>query len=647
MDSSGQNESTMDRAPEIPRVRFSIRWKIILPFIFLALALGLGVVFLVNRQLGQADEVRFLRQLRDSGQQATDEVVRIEERLLEVQRTIANTQGVPEALALLQAERLRNIILQTVVNTDTDVAVILDREGTSLLAIRKRQPDAPVGEYTTLRGEGYYQDWPFVQTILSGSVARAGGIPEKQAGMQSIVSGEAEYPVFFIGGPMIDEQGTVFGAVLIGRYLDNIITDMAQVAGAHMSVYNSMSGEVIATDFNEDELGGPTGLFLVPSLVDAARDPEGEREPYRTVQIAGKAYGEVLTPFTVRNGELELGILGVSLLGGAESDVIAQQYQEQARTLILFGALALVLVVGTGMLVSFWITRPLDEITHATTQVVAGDYDTLVPERGSDEFGALARTFNRMVDGIRDETRYQDLLKQAPSLAIKSEMRKSLAAGDQILQGQRVKATLLHLEIRGLTSDGYQEQPTVVLEHLNAFLSAVLDIINLHGGVVEEMTGQTVRAYFGVLPRQAPLPVSSLQATHAGMELLDYLHAVNEDRAAQGMAPLDMGVAVAAGWVVAGGVGALDRLQYTVLGDTVNIAQRILEATRAQRGGTMIISSETHHYLGNARDHFEFGRSGTLSLDRELGDIGVYEVQKRRQRLIRDTPAETKILDDE
>jgi adenylate cyclase len=637
----------MEKERETARVRFSIRWKIILPFILLALVLGLGVVFLVNRQFGQADEVRFLRQLRDSGQQATDEVVRIEDRLLEVQRTIANTQGVPEALALLQSERLRNIILQTVVNTDTDVAVVLDREGTSLLAIRKRQPDAPIGDYTTLRGEGYYQDWPFVQVILSSSQSGAGSIPEKQAGLHSIFSNEDEYPVFFVGGPLIDEEGTVFGAVLVGMYLENIISDMASVAGAHTSVYASMSGELMATDFNDSDLEGPSSLFLVPSLVDAAREPEGRQEPYRTVQIAGNTYGEVLTPFTVRNGELELGILGISLLGGAEADVIYQQYQEQAQTLILFGALALVLVVGTGMLVSFLVTRPLDEITHATSQIVAGNYETLVPERGGDEFGALARTFNRMLDGIRDETRFHSLLKQAPSLAIKSEMRKTLAASDQLLQGQTAKTTLLHLEVRGLTSNGYQDQPTVVLEHLNAFLLSVVDIINAHGGVVEEMSGQNLRAYFGVFPSQAPLPVSSLQATHAGMELLDYLYEVNEDRTAQGMAPLDLGIGIAAGWVVAGGLGALDRLQYTVLGDTVNIAQRILEATRAQRGGTLIISSETHHYLGNARNHFEFGRSGTLSLEHDLGDIGVFEVQKRRQRLIDPKPASTKVLDHE
>ncbi len=637
----------MEQQINPPRVRFSIRWKIILPFILLALVLGLGVVFLVNRQFGQADEVRFLRQLRDSGQQATDEVVRIEERLLEVQRTIANTEGVPEALALLQAERLRSIILQTMVNTDTDIAVILDREGTSLLAIRKRQPDAPVGDYTTLRGEGYYQDWPFVREILVGTGTSRDNIPEKQAGMQSIISGDSEYPVFFIGGPMIDEQGTVFGAVLVGRYLDNIVNDMAMVAGAHISIYNATSGDVLVTDFSENDLDVPTGMFIVPSLVDAARDPEADQEPYHTLQLAGNTYGEVLTPFIVRNGQLELGILGVSLLGGGESDIVAQQYQEQARSLILFGALALVLVVGTGMLVSFWVTRPLDEITHATTQVVSGNYDTVVPERGRDEFGALARTFNRMLTGIRDTTRYQSLLKQAPSLAIENEMRKTLAANDQILQGQTAKATLLHFEVRGLTSNGFNDQPTIVLEHLNAFLASVVEIINTHGGVVEEMSGQSVRAYFGVFPRQAPLPVSSLQATHAGMTLLDYLHEANEDRAAQGMAPLDLGIGIAAGRVVAGGVGALDRLQYAVLGDTVNIAQRILEATRAQRGGTLIISSETHHYLGSARDHFEFGRSGTLAMDDELGGIGVFEVQKRRQRLINDRTVETKILSDE
>jgi hypothetical protein len=113
------------------RVRLSIRWKIILPFVLLATLLGLGAVVLINRQLAQAEQVRYLRQLRDSGQQAADEIVRLEARLLEVERVLANTQGVPEAVALSNAEQLRSLLLQMVVNSDTDVAVVLDREGTS------------------------------------------------------------------------------------------------------------------------------------------------------------------------------------------------------------------------------------------------------------------------------------------------------------------------------------------------------------------------------------------------------------------------------------------------------------------------------------------------------------------------------------
>jgi hypothetical protein len=187
---------------EQPRVRISLRWKIILPFIILAIALGLGLGFLVNQQLTKAEEVSFLRQLRDSGQQATDELVRIEEQLLGVQRAISNTEGVPEGIALGKAEDLRVRILPIVVTTDTDVAVILDRNGISLLAIRRSEPDAPQGDYLTLRGEDYYQTWPFVQEILEPDAAKEDSEGDKQAGMEPIRLGEEEVEVFFIGGPM-------------------------------------------------------------------------------------------------------------------------------------------------------------------------------------------------------------------------------------------------------------------------------------------------------------------------------------------------------------------------------------------------------------------------------------------------------------
>ncbi len=621
---------------EQPRVRFSLRWKITLPFIVLALALGLGLGFLVNQQLSQAEEVSFQRQLRDSGQQAADEVVRIEERLLEIQRAISNTEGVPEAVALSRAEELRARILQTVVTTETDVAVVLDRDGTSLLAIRRSEPDAPPGDYLTLRGEGYYQSWPFVRTILGlePDVLGEDTEGEKQAGMHTVLIGEQEVQVLFVGGPMTDQYGNVFGAVLIGKYLENVTRDLGEIAGAHISTFDSESGTLVHTDFSKGDPWNPPGLTLNSQLVQTALDAESGEAPYRTIQIAGQTYGEVLTPFQIRNGTVQLGLMGISLLGGEDADVLYQQYRQQASNLLLFGVLAIVLVIGTGLLVSSWVTRPLVDLTEATQVAAMGNLETIATQGTKDEFGALAQTFNRMLTGIREETRYRDLLGQDPTPQAKEHLRKTLVEGGRLAEGQTVKATVLHAEISGFSTDAEKADPSRVVRTLNDALTGIIPVIYRHGGVLDTLAGGEVKAYFGVFPRGLPMQVSSLQATHAGMELIDYFNALNENRVSTGMPPLDVSIGIASGWVIAGGIGVQGSLRYTVLGNTVIAAQRIQEAAKSMRGGTVLISKETYEYLSGARSQFTFGRNGQLQSEEGGQELGIYEVEGRTERLI-------------
>ena len=157
--------------PERPRIAFSLRWKITLPYIFLALILGLGAVLLINRLFAEREQERFLLLLGDSGQQAADGVVRIERDLLEVERLVANTEGVLEAVTAEDAEGLRLLVLPVVVNAGMDMVVVVDDGGTSLVAMR-HIPGAAEGEYETpLRGENFYARWPAVQTLLAGGPA--------------------------------------------------------------------------------------------------------------------------------------------------------------------------------------------------------------------------------------------------------------------------------------------------------------------------------------------------------------------------------------------------------------------------------------------------------------------------------------------
>ena len=188
-------------ADKPPRVRVSLLWKITLPFMLLAMVLGLGAALLINDLLSQEDTDRFLRQLVDAGQQATDAVVRSAIDMLELERLIANTEGVAEAVTVGNAEDLRARVLPLVLNAGADVVAVVDTDGTSIVTVRRR-PDAAPGDYDTLRGESYYGGWAFVQRVFDGVTDEVVG--DKHAGLAALEFDGEEHYVFFVAGPLLE-----------------------------------------------------------------------------------------------------------------------------------------------------------------------------------------------------------------------------------------------------------------------------------------------------------------------------------------------------------------------------------------------------------------------------------------------------------
>jgi hypothetical protein len=215
---------------ERPRVRFSLRWKITLPFMLLALALALGATYLVATFLTSTGQERFLRQLADSGQQATDALVRVERDLLNEERLVANTQGVVGTLIAKDAEGMRDRVLPLALSAGADLVVVLDEQGVSLLTIRQR-PGGAAGQYETLRNEGFYAGW--------GRSGAADPAPTKQAGLEMLNPGQQDQTaVFWVGGPVIKGGDRVLGVVLVGDYLDGMVEDLRTQAGANVSIYD-------------------------------------------------------------------------------------------------------------------------------------------------------------------------------------------------------------------------------------------------------------------------------------------------------------------------------------------------------------------------------------------------------------------------
>lgn len=415
---------------EPPRVRFSLRWKITLPFMLLALMLGLGATYLVSGFLATSAQERFLRQLSDSGQQAIDGIVRTEDELLGVERLVANTDGVFEAVQAEDAEDLRNRILPLVISSGADLVVVVNAEGISLLTVRQK-PGGQKGEYETLRGEAYYADWESVQALLDSSAEG-----DKRAGLETLALGEdGRTDVFLTGGPITTTQGQVLGAVLVGRYVDKLAVDLRAQTGATVSIYDAL-GSMVASS---NESAAATEQALPSDTITYLTSGDEDQSPVRSLTIGGTPYGEVLTRLVARGGGDFLGFVGIAL---PEATVTSVRAGPDPSVVVALSALALLLVVIIGLLISNSITRPLVRMADASTAVATGDLEARVPVEGSDEISVLAGTFNRMVEGLREGLIYHDLLGRAVTPEVREELRRSLSDGARAASVQAGKSVV-------------------------------------------------------------------------------------------------------------------------------------------------------------------------------------------------------------
>lgn len=607
--------------------RFGLRWRITLPFILLALGLSLGMVYLLGLTVNQEQQSRYLRQLTDSGQQAADAVVRLESDLLAVERLIANTEGMLSGVQQADSEALRAGTLPLVVNAGVDLVSILDAQGTSLLSVR-RAPGGSAGEYSTLRGEGFYTSWPFVQRLLAGSSEPA--IGDKQTGVHAVRIGEADVPVFFVGGPLRDAGGVLYGAVLVGHYLTNVVPELAAQAGASVSVYDQFDGRLLATSLEPDD---PAAMTVPAETIEHAMAPRASGDPIRSLPVSGTEYTEVLTAFVARQGTEPLGVLGVSLPQVA----LAGQTSDDVLRVIGFSVAALILVVVTGLFISNSITRPIIAIADASAQVALGNLETRVAHQGSDELAVLARTFNQMIDDLQQRTlmdaRSGPPVTLAPGQPEATPVAPPPPAAPTLAQPVgRSRGSVLALELRGFDED--EEAPEVLVRGLQECLAMVSAAVARHSGTLVRAGSTTMMALFGVPPAAAPPAVSALQATHTAMDILEGLQALNEARLDLGLGPLQAFVSVTTGDLVQGNLGAQGQSYTALLGDARSTAEGMLAIAREAGPASVLIGEETYRNLGPAQRQFIFGRFGRAQLRGVGREVGVHEVKDRVTRLV-------------
>lgn len=194
-----------------------------------------------------------------------------------------------------------------------------------------------------------------------------------------------------------------------------------------------------------------------------------------------------------------------------------------------------------------------------------------------------------------------------------------LSRPDEIkLGGERRKVTTLFADIRGFTSMAESMKPEDVVDLLNTYLSALTEIVFRYEGLLDKYIGDCVMAVFGV-----PLTHynDTERAVVAAIEMHKYVNDINRERGKAGLKKVEIGIGINTGYVISGNMGSVDRVDYTVIGDGVNIASR-LEGI-AGRGQTLVTSDvyEEVKYLVNS------SFVETMAVKGREKPIDVYEVK--------------------
>ena len=205
------------------------------------------------------------------------------------------------------------------------------------------------------------------------------------------------------------------------------------------------------------------------------------------------------------------------------------------------------------------------------------------------------------------------------------------------IAGQEVYVTVLFTDMRNFSTFSEKQQPAETLILLNEYLGAIASVVLQHGGMVDKYIGDAVMAVFGVpIPHDLEQDRSkdAQNAVMAAVEAAKQLIEMNKHRIAQGLPQVVTGIGINSGMVIAGSLGSEERLEYSVLGDAVNVASRLESLNKEADGGAyhILISQETSRRLD---DKFEIEFVGDFALKGREAETSVYRVLDVKDRTIK------------
>lgn len=326
----------------------------------------------------------------------------------------------------------------------------------------------------------------------------------------------------------------------------------------------------------------------------------------------GVSYFDISAP--VFSGNRRTGTVHI----GSTSAAVASSLKDAKRHVMIIAGFAIILdMLGTILIVG-WMLRPLPVLVKAAQAVGEGRLDMEIKFTMKDEIGQLTQAFNQMVVSLREK----EMIRNTFGRYMSKEVVDGFLNGKVSLElggGELKEMTVLMSDIRGFTEFSEKLPPQEVVNLLNRYFTEMVHAIGAHNGTVDKFIGDAILAVFGwpmFTQDHAKLSVA------AALDMKERLSVLNTALVKEGYKPIAIGIAIHSGKAVAGNIGSLEKVQYTVIGDAVNVASR-MESGNKEYGTDLIVSRPV--YLAT-KDYFDFKDIGEKPVRGRTEPVHIYQV---------------------
>lgn len=310
-----------------------------------------------------------------------------------------------------------------------------------------------------------------------------------------------------------------------------------------------------------------------------------------------------------------------TLVIGAKRERIDAFIAESRSLFNLIGIIAMLAGILLAQAIGGAVSAPVRTLASGTRRIADGDLSIRFDVNSKDELAILANAYNQMVIGLQEREWLRDMFGRFVS----QEVAEAIRTGQVKLEGENRVVSVLFCDIRDFTSRSEQHTPAEMVALLNEYLPVVVDAAQTHGGTVNKFGGDSTLVIYGA-PRK--MEESAYGAVQTALDLHDGLKRLNEHLTSRGEMPIRIGVGINTGMVLAGAVGPRERQEYTVIGDTVNLASRIEALNKQYPEYDILISEWTCEALGAHRSEFQLTSLGKVPIRGKTDGVQIWAVTR-------------------